>query len=208
MKNIKFTKEELRIIKSCNTPEKVQEFLLKLNYNLEKDGVETYRSFRGIVKHKEAHCFEAAVAAAAILSQHDFPPLLISFEAGDIDHVIFVFWRNGKVGSVAKSRQAELHGRPPIFNTYRDLVMSYYPDYYNWFTQDKRDITLRGFAVADLRVFSKNWITSKSISFIENYLFALPHKKLFPENKDIFYYGRKDGKLIPIKLRTHRVVSN
>jgi len=199
MQNLEFTEEELNIVKNCNTPEKVQEFLDSLDYNFEKSGIETWRSFRGVVKHREAHCFEAAIAAAAILSQHGFPPLIVCLEASDIDHNIFVFWQNGKVGSVAKSRQLELHSRPPIFRTYRDLVMSYYPDYYNWFTQDKNDITLRGWALVDLHIFSQNWITSEDISFIEKYLHIIPYKRLFPENEDSFYYSGREGKTTPVR---------
>jgi len=199
MQNLKFTEEELSIIKKCDTPEKVQTFLNSIDYNFEKNGVYTWRSFRGVVKHREAHCFEAAIMAAAILSQHGFPPIIICLEASDIDHNIFVFWQNGKVGSVAKSRQVELHGRPPIFKTYRDLIMSYYPDYYNWFTQNRNDITLRGYALVDLRIFSQNWITAKNISLIEKYLYTIPYKKMFPDNKDLFYYSQRDGKIIPVK---------
>ena len=55
MQNIEFTKEELKIIKTCNTPEKVQNFLDSLEYNFEEDGVETFRSLRDIIKHRTAH---------------------------------------------------------------------------------------------------------------------------------------------------------
>jgi len=199
MRNLKFTKEELSIIQECDTPEKVQDFLDSVEYNFEEGGVNTWRPFRAVVKHRKAHCFEAAMSAAAILSQHGFPPLVVCIEARDIDHNIFVFWQDGKVGSVAKSRQVELHGRPPIFETYRDLVMSYYPDYYNWFTQDKNDITLRGYALVDLRIFSQNWITARSLSFIERHLYRVPYRKIFPEDKDLFYYSQRDGKTIPAK---------
>jgi len=199
MQNPRFTKEEQSIIQECDTPEKVQNFLNSLDYNFEESGVKTWRSFRGVVQHRKAHCFEAAITAAAILSQHGFPPLVICIEASDIDHNIFAFWQNGKVGSLAKSRQVELHDRPPTYKTYRDLVMSYYPDYYNWFTQDRNDITLRGYAIVDLRIFSKNWITGKNLSFIEKHLYTIPYKKIFPENRDMFYYSQRDGRTITIK---------
>jgi len=199
MRDLEFTKEELNIIRSCNTPEKVQEFLNSLEYNFEENEVQTWRSLRGVVKYREAHCFEAAITAAAILSQHGYPPLIICMEASDIDHNVFIYWQNGKVGSVAKSRQVELHGRPPKFQTCRDLVMSYYPDYYNWFTQDRSDITLRGWTIVDLNIFSQNWITGEDISFIEKYLYAMPYKRLFPENEDSFYYSHREGKISPVR---------
>jgi hypothetical protein len=195
MQNPKFTDEELKVIKALNTPEKVQDFLSKLDYNFEEKE-ETDRSLRGVLKHRTAHCLEGMVTAAAILSQHGYPPLFVCIEASDIDHNIFVYWKDGKVGSVAKSRQIELHGKPPLFETYRDLVMSYYPDYYNWFTQDRKDITMRGWAVVDLRTFSQDWITGENVGFIEEYLYTIPYKKLFPKDKDEFYYSCKDGQII------------
>jgi hypothetical protein len=198
MQNIDFTKDELKIIRKYRTPEKVQEFLNQLDYNFEDKG-ETYHSFRGVLRHGTAHCLEGMLTAAAILSQHGYPPLFLCMEASDIDHNIFVYWKDGKVGSVAKSRQIELHGRPPIFENYNDLVMSYYPDYYNWFTQDKTDITMRGWAIIDLRIFSQNWITGDRVEFIEKYLYSIPYKKIFPKDKDEFYYSNKDNKIIPIK---------
>jgi hypothetical protein len=198
MQNLEFTDEELKTIKTHNSPERVQEFLSQLPYNFEENG-KTSRSFRGVLAHRTAHCLEGVVTAAAILSQHGYPPLIICIEATDIDHNIFVYWRDEKVGSVAKSRQLELQGKPPMYASYRDLVMSYYCDYYNWFTQDRKDITMRGWAVIDLRAFSQNWITGESIEFIEEYLYAIPYKRIFPEDKDEFYYSQKDGKIILVK---------
>lgn len=197
MQSPEFTAEELEAIRTYNSPEKVQQFLNQLPYNFEEKG-KTSRSFRGVLKHGTAHCLEGVVTAAAILSQHGYPPLIICIEASDIDHNIFVYWQGGNVGSVAKSRQVELLGRPPIYRNYRDLVMSYYSDYYNWFTQDRKDITMRGWAVLDLRTFSQNWITGESIEFIEEYLYAVPYKRIFPEEKDIFYYSQKDEKIVSI----------
>lgn len=199
MQKIEFTNEERKIISAHNTPEKVQNFLNSLDYNFEEDGVKTFRSLRGVIRHGKAHCFEGAVSAASIMSQHGFQPLIICMEASDIDHNIFVYWQNGRVGSIAKSRQVELHGRPPIYETYEELVMSYYPHYYNWFTQDKEDITMRGWALTDLNIFSQNWIISENISFIEDYLYAIPYKRLFSQKKDSFYYFQRDRKMISIE---------
>lgn len=197
MRRLQFTDEELHVIRHCNTPDKVQDFLNQLEYNFDEKR-ETHRTFRGVLQHRTAHCLEGMVTAAAILSQHGYPPLSICLEASDIDHNIFVYWQDGHVGSVAKSRQVELHGRPPVFKTYRDLVMSYYPDYYNWSTQDRADITMRGWALTDLRIFSQNWITGESMKFIEEYLYTIPYKRICPEDKDVFYYSRKDDTVIPV----------
>ena len=87
-----FTAYERRIINRLTSPAKVQNFLNQLNYNheLPPHGV-TLRSFRGVLRTGSAHCLEAVLTAAVILEQHNYPPLLMSFESIDnLDHVIFL----------------------------------------------------------------------------------------------------------------------
>ena len=120
-----FRPKEWEIIQKYRTPRQVQQFLRSLPYNWEKDG-ETLRTFRGVIENWSVHCLEAALAAAAILEQHGYPPLLLDFESQDkLDHVLFLFRQHGRWGTVARSRDAGLHGRKPMFSTLRKLVMSY-----------------------------------------------------------------------------------
>ena len=106
-----FTKKEWNLIQRLDTPAKVQHWLTLMPYNWEKQGG-TMRSFREVVKRNEAHCLEAAVAAAVVLEQHGYPPLLFDIESIDLlDHVIFVFQEKGKWGSIAHSRDIGLPGR-------------------------------------------------------------------------------------------------
>src|SRR6266540_3603882 len=94
-----FTAKEWQLICRLSTPAKVQRWLTSLPYNWEREGG-TMRSFREVVKRNEAHCLEAAVAAAVILEPHGFPPLLLDIESIDLlDHVIFVFQEDGLWGS-------------------------------------------------------------------------------------------------------------
>ena len=59
----------------------------------------TLRSFRGVVRHGTAHCLEAALAAAVILEQHGWPPLVLTFESIDeLDHVHVRVSARGPVG--------------------------------------------------------------------------------------------------------------
>src|SRR4029079_6174442 len=93
-----FTNTEWKLIQRLRTPAQVQRYLTEMPYNWERSG-ETMRSFREVVKRNEAHCLEAAVAAAVILEQHGYPPLLLDIESVDLlDHVIFVFQEKGKWG--------------------------------------------------------------------------------------------------------------
>ena len=169
-----FTREERRIIQRHRTPEQVQQFLRKLPYNWELQG-DTLRSFRQVVRLHTAHCLEAALAAAVILEQHGYPPLVLSFESKDgVDHVIFVFRRGGRWGSVARSRDAGLHGRKPVFRGIRDLVWSYFDPYV--------DLTGRitGYQLVDLRALGRyDWrLARTNIWKVENYLLEIPHRKL------------------------------
>jgi len=145
-----------------------------LPYNWERQG-ETLRSFRQVVRHNTAHCLEAALAAAVILEQHGYPPLVLSFESKDgIDHVIFVFRENGRWGSVARSRDAGLHGRKPVFRGIRDLVWSYFDPYVDHTGR------ITGYQLVDLRVLgSYDWrLAPTNMWKVERYLIDLPHRSL------------------------------
>jgi hypothetical protein len=120
---------ERRVVLTHRTPQQVQDYLRSLPYNWEEDG-KTLRTFRGVVCHGEANCLEAVLTAAAILDQHGFPPLVLDLESQDrLDHVLFLYRRAGGWGTIAKSRDAGLHGRKPVFRTIRDLVLSYVDPY-------------------------------------------------------------------------------
>ncbi len=189
----KFTKEELRFIKKYDTPSKVQNFLKNIPYNFK----ETTWSFRKVLKKKTANCLEGALFSAVVLSFHGFRPLMICMEANeDIDHNIFIYKKNGKWGSVAISRDEGLRGRKPVYKTLRSLIVSYYPYYYNSYTKNPKDLTLRGFSdPIDLRRFKGNWMVSdKSLDFIEDYLYTIPYKKLFPGQKGLYSGTRKAKK--------------
>jgi hypothetical protein len=124
-----FTPAEWNVIQANRTPKQVHEWLRTLPYNFEK-GKKSMRSFRTVIEDQTAHCLEAALAAACILEQHGYPPLLLSLDStDDLGHVVFMFKHKGLWGSVGRSRDAGLHGRKPIFRTARDLAMSYFDPY-------------------------------------------------------------------------------
>ena len=126
-----FTASERRLIARLRTPLDVQRYLNRLPYNTEPPpGGATLRSFRGVVRAGCANCLEAALFAATVLEQHGYPPLVLSFESIDaLDHVIFVYQRAGRWGSVARSRDPGLHGRRAVFATPRALALSYVDPY-------------------------------------------------------------------------------
>jgi len=174
-----FTPEERRIIQRHRTPEQVQKFLRRLPYNWELRG-DTLRSYRQVVRHQTAHCLEAALVAAVILEQHGFPPLVVSFESKDgVDHVIYVFRRRGRWGAVARSRDAGLHGRKPVFRSIRDLAWSYFDPYVDFTGR------VTGYQLVDLRVLGKyDWrLALTNVWKVQNYLLEIPHRRLRSSNR-------------------------
>lgn len=169
-----FTPKERRIIQRHRTPQQVQRFLRKLPYNWEKEG-DTLRSFREVVRLNTAHCLEAALVAAVILEQHGYPPTVVSFESKDlVDHVIFVFRHQGRWGSVARSRDAGLHGRKPVFRSIRDLAWSYFDPYVDFTGR------IKAYQLVDLRVLGTyDWrLAPTNMWKVENYLLEIPHRRM------------------------------
>ena len=215
-----FTTAERRLIARLRTPLAVQRYLNALPYNTEPPpGRATLRSFRGVVRHRTAHCLEAALFAATVLEQHGYPPLVISFESIDeLDHVIFVYQQRGRKrslswGSVARSRDPGLHGRKPVFATPRALAASYLDTYV--------DLTgrIKAFALVDLRVMGTyDWrLSDRNVWKVERMLLDTKHQPLrmpearfrafreryrafktrHPERKPLFYEGRDMWTPIP-----------
>ena len=155
------------------TPKQVQAYLRRLPYNREKKG-KTLSSAKTGLRRGSLHCFEAAFVAAAILEQHGYPPLVISFDSIDnLDHVIYVFKEKKRWGAIARSRDDGLHGRPPIYRTIRDLVWSYYAPYI-----DKTG-KIVGYQLAHLDDSGADWRTSKrNVWKAEKYLIDLKHRRL------------------------------
>lgn len=178
-----FTPAERRVIARHRTPAQVQAFLNALPYNTEPPpGGATLRTFRGVVREHSAHCLEAALTAAVILEQHGCPPLVLSFESIDeLDHVIFVYRRRGRWGSVARSRDPGLHGRRPVFATPRALALSYVDPY----VDDTGRIT--GYTVADLRDVGRyDWrLADGNVWKVERMLLDLPHRRLHTSDRRI-----------------------
>lgn len=151
----------------------MQKFLRELKYNREKSGG-TLCSAGKSLKRKSAHCFEAAFIAAAVLEHKGYPPTVVSFESQDgLDHVIFVFRQKKKWGSVARSRDAGLHGRAPIFRSLKDLVWSYFDPYIDGSGK------ITAYQIAHLDDTKTDWRkSSKNVWKAESYLLTLRHIKL------------------------------
>lgn len=172
-----FTRVERRLIARLRTPMAVQKWLNSLPYNTEPPpGRATLRSFRGVVRKRTAHCLEAALAAAVILEQHGYPPLVLSFESIDeLDHVLFVYRHRGRWGSVARSRDPGLHGRKPVFATPRALALSYVEPYIDYTGR------ITGYTVVNIAdlLGDYDWrLSPNNVWKAERVLLEAPHRRI------------------------------
>ncbi len=172
-----FTKEQISLFKRLNTPQKIQDYLDLLPINFENHG-ETYMSAKATLERNHAHCFEAALVAAAILRFYGQRPLLLDLETkGDTDHVVALFQQHGRWGAISKTNHSVLRYRDPVYKSVRELVMSYFHEY---FTSEDRKKRLRAYKIVDLTRFDKyNWMTSsKNLWDIVRYLQKSSHTKI------------------------------
>lgn len=178
---LNFTKKEIALIKKLNTPGKVQDFLNKLKFNFEKNG-ETLKSPVRVLREKNAHCLEGAILGAYILSVHGFPALILHLGAvkRDYDHVITLFKQDGLWGALSKTNHAVLRYREPVYKNIRELVMSYFHEYF----LDSGVKTLRNYsAPLDLKFFGNEWILKESDLWeIDQKLDKIKHYNIAPRN--------------------------
>jgi len=193
------TLRETRLLKSLSTPWKIQAFLNSLPYNTEPDG-DTCRSPRRVMRDRTAHCFEAALFAAAALRINGWPPLILDLVAvRDTDHVIAVYKMDGCWGAIAQSNYSGLRFREPIYRTVRELAVSYFEDYYN----PHGEKTLRQYSrpVNLSRFDSMGWMTAEEdVWAIAEYLVDISHTAMFASNRRMY----ADQRLIDAGMVGHR----
>jgi hypothetical protein len=174
--------DEYRLFRSLSTPHKIQKFLDSLPYNKERDG-ETCQSPRRVMRNRTAHCFEAALFAAAALRVNGRPPWILDLESvRDDDHVIAVYRDNGCWGTIAKSNYSGLQFREPVYRSLRELAMSYFEHYYNL----DGEKTLRAYSrPLSLARFDRiGWMTAEEDLWkIPEYLYTISHTPILRTSK-------------------------
>ena len=182
MKNVLgFTEQEYGFLKTLSFPARIQDFLDKLPYNL-KENPDTCYSPRKVLEFKTANCREGAIFAAAALRVNGHESLMVDLVAvpdKDDDHELAVFKKNRLWGAIAKSKFTGLQFRDPVYRTIRELVMSYFDDYYN----EQGEKSLKSYSMpVNLNMFDdKNWMTSEETWFIPEYLVDVKHIKILGE---------------------------
>ena len=149
--------DQKKLFTSLNTPFTIQEYLDSIPYRVEDDNYCALSVFRD----GKAHCFDGSLFAAAALRQIGFNPIIIqTLPEKDDDHMLAVYKHNGRYGALAKSNYVGLRSREPVYVSVRELVMSYFKDFYNL----DGLFSLRAYTLPiNLKHFDRyNWMTSDS----------------------------------------------
>ena len=179
------TSRERQLLKSLSSPWKIQKFLNSLPYNLEPDG-DTCRSPRRVMRDRTAHCFEAALFAAAALRINGWAPLILDLVAvRDSDHVIAVYKINGCWGSIALSNFSGIRFREPIYRTIRELAVSYFEDYFN--LQGEKTLRQYSRPVNLSRFDAMGWMTAEEdVWAVAEYLVDIPHTAIYRPSRRMY----------------------
>ena len=182
-----FNKKEMAVFQRLNTPKKIQDFLNKIPTNFEP-GRETVLSPRMVLRENRAHCMEGAMFAATALRFKGHKPLIVDLTSvkNDYDHVITVFKHKGHWGAISKTNHAVLRYREPVYKNIRELVMSYFHEY---FTNHDGKKTLRSYSrPVDLSRFDKQgWMTAEQdIWYVPEYLLEVAHLPILSRSQIAF----------------------
>ncbi len=194
------TPSEQKLLKKLSTPIKIQNYLDSVPINWEKTG-ETYMSPRRSLRAGKMHCFEGALVAAAALWLQGEPALIMDlWTADNEDHVVTLYQRHGYWGAISKTNHATLRFRDPVYKTLRELVLSYFHEY---FLDKNGQKVLRGYSEPfNLKKLGTKWVTAETDLFsIAEALDASPHHSIFPKANARFirradHMERKAGELI------------
>lgn len=151
--------KEWTLFKRLSTPQKIQDYLNKLPFDF-ASGEKINRSVRGILKNQKADCAGGAIFAAACLWASGRKPFLLDLQAekADVDHVVALFKEGKHWGAISKTNHAVLRYREPVYKSVRELVMSYFHEY---FLSNGRK-TLRTYSKPfDISKFGTEWLTDQ-----------------------------------------------
>lgn len=172
---------EFKVFKKYNTPQKIQDFINSIPINFELDSETYYRPLQTL-KNNKAHCMEGALLAAAMLWYHGQKPLLLDLKTTDedVDHVVTLF-KDGKYwGAISKSNHNVLRYRDPIYKNIRELVLSYFNEYFD----KNKNKSLREYSRPfSLLKYDDSWLIDEKDAW--NIVYDLddsPHIKIIPKN--------------------------
>jgi hypothetical protein len=169
-----WTAAERAVLRSLSSPARIQGFLDELAYRTEDEPA----SPRRVLAERRAHCLDGALLAAAALRRLGHDPMVLGLWAvRDDGHVIAVFRQGGGWGAIAKSNFSGLRYREPVYRNVRELVMSYFEDYFN--AEGERTLRTHTAPLRLARFDRLGWeVTDGAVEAIDAALKALPDHHL------------------------------
>lgn len=169
--------KDWQLLKSLNNPAKIQDFINTLKFDF-RDGHLIDRSVKAILKSRKADCAGGAMLAAAALALQGRRPLLLDLKVSepDFDHLLAIFKEGKFYGAVSKTNHAVLRYREPVYASVRELVMSYFHEYF----LPNGNKTLRSFSHHyDISKYGTSWfIDQDAVVDIIYDLDHSPHTKI------------------------------
>src|SRR5512138_3329900 len=169
-----WTPSERAFLRRLSTPARIQSFLDDLAYRTEDQPAAPRR----VLAERRAHCLDGALLAAAALRRLGHEPMVLGMWAvRDDGHVIAVFRKGEGWGAVAKSNFTGLRYREPVYRSVRELVMSYFEDYFN--AGGERTLRMHTPPLRLARYDRLRWETrDEAVDAIDSALKALPDRHL------------------------------
>lgn len=153
------------------TPRRVQELLDKREYKTSEDAC--FLPEDVISGNKGTNCLGGVITAAYLLKEKHGTEIMFLLsceiqEEGDYlpAHSVYTFKENGKYGAIGKSRYDDMTWREPVYETKRDLALSYeepmikHAKDFNWATFDLMNLDIDIFSCGDEETIS-NAINSR-----------------------------------------------
>jgi hypothetical protein len=170
--------QQLELFSGLTSPEKIQAYLDSIAYSAD----DINRCPLRVLQDRKAHCYDGAFLAAAALRRIGARPIVVDMmpePERDDDHLLAIFKRNGLFGALAKSNFVGLRYREAIHRTLRELVLSYFEDYFNV----EGEKTLRAYTrPLNLATFDRlgwEW-RDEGVNDVADHLWALRRFELFP----------------------------
>ncbi len=187
-----FSSAERRILDKLFSPKKIQDFLDSIpeNFPTGREGIQTPRQ---VLKGKKAQCIEGAILATTALAYHGREPLVMDFQTtqDDEDHVVAIFKEGKYWGAISKTNHPVLRWRDPVYQSPRELAMSYFHEYYLW-NDIHHKVNKKNLGKKTLRTYSQPFnlrrysparlLQSKNLDWLAEDLDASPHSPAVPKN--------------------------
>lgn len=127
--------QEISVLtKKLTTPARIQDYINTLAMRNPSGEILVHSPLQ-VIREQSASCMEGALLALILLSAQGISTWLVDLKVDeknkkDVDHVVAVFRLHGYFGAISKTSHSVLRYREPIYKTLRELVLSYFHEYF------------------------------------------------------------------------------